>query len=216
MDHCFLQAFIKKCFAPFSHVALQRFSTSYNDYPLWCVFLMLIMVIPIFISALLAILFCCDLFFVNTSYQTTLAKGASVQLVFGFEVRLFLVHLCEIVFGMSLNRFFYAQTNVLCTALESYAGRVAGSRICRTGTATRRGMRAGRARDKNSLCELLNVDSMHVKVTWAKKCYRELVVRRCRAAMPTETPYWVKNYVSIFVRAAHWMAYFQICKPKFS
>jgi len=38
----------------------------------------------------------------------------------------------------------------------------------------------------------------------------ELVVRRCRAAMPNKMPYWTKNYVSIFVRAAHWMAYFHL------
>jgi len=36
-------------------------------------------------------------------------------------------------------------------------GAVAGTRIFGAG--------AGQARDKNSLCRLLNVDSMHVKVT---------------------------------------------------
>nr|CAB3266772.1 E3 ubiquitin-protein ligase synoviolin-like [Phallusia mammillata] len=37
------------------------------------------------VLSLLAILLFCDVFFVKTSYQTTLTKGASVQLVFGFE-----------------------------------------------------------------------------------------------------------------------------------
>jgi len=44
---------------------------------------------------------------------------------------------------------------------------VAGTRICGAGSGTRTVMRAGagQAWDKNSLCRLLNVDSMHVKVT---------------------------------------------------
>jgi len=47
----------------------------------------------------------------------------------------------------------------------------------------------------------------------------EHVAQRCRAAiMPTEMPYWAKNYVTIFVRAAHYLVrvYFHLAKPKFS
>ena len=41
---------------------------------------------------------------------------------------------------------------------------------------------------------------------------REPVVKRCRAALPAEMFHWAKNYVIIFVRAAHWMAYFHFSK----
>ncbi len=34
---------------------------------------------------LLSILFLTDVYFVNVAYQSTITKGASVQLVFGFE-----------------------------------------------------------------------------------------------------------------------------------
>jgi len=33
--------------------------------------------------------------------------------------------------------------------------------------------------------------------------YKELVVQRCKAAMPIEMPHWTNYYVNIFVRAAH-------------
>lgn len=39
-----------------------------------------------FVSALLALLGVLDLYFINHAYYSTLTKGASVQLVFGFEV----------------------------------------------------------------------------------------------------------------------------------
>ena len=68
----------------------------------------------------------------------------------------------------------------------------------------RRGMR-------NSLCRLLKVNSMHVKVTWAEKSagfHTEHVVQRWSAAMPAEMPYWAKNYVTIYMRPTHWMPYF--------
>ena len=57
------------------------------------------------------------------------------------------------------------------------------------------GVRGGR-RTRNSLCGLLTVtefDSMHVKVTWAKKLmlHKEFaVVQRCRAAIPAPAPEW--------------------------
>lgn len=37
------------------------------------------------VSGLLSILLLLDLYFVNVAYQSTITKGASVQLVFGFE-----------------------------------------------------------------------------------------------------------------------------------
>jgi len=91
--------------------------------------------------------------------------------------------------------------------------------VRRAGAGTRSVMRAGRARDKVSLCELLNVHSMYVqvKVTTSKKIdATKLVVRRCGAVTLTEMPCSAKIYVSIFVRAVHWMAYFHRRKPKFS
>ena len=33
---------------------------------------------------------------------------------------------------------------------------------------------------------------------------------------PTEMPHWAKNYVTIFVRDAHWMIYLHFYKTKFS
>lgn len=42
-----------------------------------------------FIAALLAFLSGLDSYFVSHAYFTTLLKGASVQIVFGFEVRYF-------------------------------------------------------------------------------------------------------------------------------
>jgi len=43
----------------------------------------------------------------------------------------------------------------------------------------------------------------------------EHVAQRCRAAI---MPYWAKNYVTIFVRAAHYLVrvYFHLAKPKFN
>ncbi len=41
-----------------------------------------------FVAGLLATLGLVDMFFVNHAYHSTLVKGASVQLVFGFEVRM--------------------------------------------------------------------------------------------------------------------------------
>ena len=42
------------------------------------------------VSALLALLGCIDIYFINHAYYSTLIRGASVQLVFGFEVRVVL------------------------------------------------------------------------------------------------------------------------------
>jgi len=47
------------------------------------------------------------------------------------------------------------------------------------------------------------------KVTWDKsECWRELVIQMCREDMPTKIHYRAKHYVTIFVRAAHWVSYF--------
>ena len=41
-----------------------------------------------YLQALLALLGTVDVYFINHAYYSTLIKGASVQLVFGFEVSL--------------------------------------------------------------------------------------------------------------------------------
>ena len=43
----------------------------------------------LYFTALLIILLFCDAMFVYFSYQSMMARGASVQLVFGFEVNIF-------------------------------------------------------------------------------------------------------------------------------
>jgi len=50
---------------------------------------------------------------------------------------------------------------------------------------------------------LLNVDSIHVRVTRAKINATEFVVLGCRAAMPTEMSDWGKHYISIFGEGHH-------------
>jgi len=74
---------------------------------------------------------------------------------------------------------------------------------------------AGRGRDKKFF--------VWVTECWLNACESDMSktvesfwYNRCRAAMPTEVPYWAKKYVTVFVRAAHWMSYFHFRKPKFS
>lgn len=55
----------------------------------------------VMVSALLLLLAFLDGYFVNHAYHNTLIKGPSVQLVFGFEVRLKLICTTSFSTGMS-------------------------------------------------------------------------------------------------------------------
>jgi len=65
-------------------------------------------------------------------------------------------------------------------------------------------VRSGR-RIKNFLCGQLNVDSMHAKVTWAKKIYatESLWCKGEKKALPIKMSYRAKNYVIVYLHESY-------------